>query len=515
MDQDLKLIALHDKLYKKIEELKAELATVEKQIGPQGDMGPQGPKGEQGERGRDGVDGKDGRDGVDGKDGRNGTDGTSITDVDVDFDNHLRVSLSDGSVIDAGEINAVIAEDAVTKIIGMGGGGSGSSNPSFNGVGTISSTTYVTSLADLPTPSAGVITLEADHTYFFIGTVDLQGNRMVGQFNTCLLGYSSENAFITSTGLGAGVALFTTAWTTPIRHVTFKDVDTALDIDGLGNDPVALDWTGVNFTNVPNIGVIKDVGNFIFTKGAFLSSQGLSFDGTFGTISIADSLLQGTGAAGAIVTLPSTLTVTRRFRIIYSSIVAFGSTTGLDVSTSASIPVEGYILDTINFSGGSTYQAGVTFEDNKALFVRCRGITNSREVSQYYMNGNLTTTNIASSGVAYKVEGATTSNTRTSKFTNTDNRATYIGAFSRNFYAVATLSMSSSTNQLIGSYIAKNGTILTESEIYLQTDNNGDITNVTIQALVDLDTNDYIEVFVENASSSSNITVSDMNVTIQ
>lgn len=514
MNADLKLLRVYDKLDGKISLLQEQVSDVRKLEGPQGEKGEMGPQGPVGPSGKDGQDGVDGKNGSDGRDGIDGKDGTGITNVELDFDNHLRVTLSDGTVLDVGQIETPEATEGATQIISMGGGSS-SGNESFNDVGTISSTTYVTSLADLPPPSSGVITLEADHTYFFIGTVDLQGNRMVGQFNTCILGYSSENAFITSTGLGAGVALFTTAWTTPIRHVTFKDVDTALDIDGLGNDPVALDWTGVNFTNVPNIGVIKDVGNFIFTKGAFLSSQGLSFDGTFGTISIADSLLQGTGAAGAIVTLPSTLTVTRRFRIIYSSIVAFGFTTGLDVSTSASIPVEGYILDTINFSGGSTYQAGVTFEDNKALFVRCRGITNSREVSQYYMNGNLTTTNIASSGVAYKVEGATTSNARTSKFTNTDNRATYIGAFSRNFYAVATLSMSSSTNQLIGSYIAKNGTILTESEIYLQTDNNGDITNVTIQALVDLDTNDYIEVFVENASSSSNITVSDMNVTIQ
>lgn len=147
MDQDLKLIALHDKLYKKIEELKAELATVEKQIGPQGEMGPQGPKGEQGERGRDGVDGKDGRDGVDGKDGRDGTDGTSITDVDVDFDNHLRVSLSDGSVIDAGEINAVIAEDAVTKIIGMGGGG-GSGNGGIKYT-EVTTTSYTVQESDL------------------------------------------------------------------------------------------------------------------------------------------------------------------------------------------------------------------------------------------------------------------------------------------------------------------------------------------------------------------------------
>lgn len=60
---------------------------------PLGPVGPQGPIGERGEAGRDGEDGTDGADGV------------SVTNVSVNASNHLIVTLSNGSSIDAGEIN--------------------------------------------------------------------------------------------------------------------------------------------------------------------------------------------------------------------------------------------------------------------------------------------------------------------------------------------------------------------------------------------------------------------------
>ena len=78
---------------------------------------------------------------------------------------------------------------------------------------------FVSSKSDLPLPSGGVITLEANKTYYFIDNVDLTGDRLVGGQNTTILGTSSENASITSTGLGTGLAnaLLTTQWTAPDR----------------------------------------------------------------------------------------------------------------------------------------------------------------------------------------------------------------------------------------------------------------------------------------------------------
>ena len=375
---------------------------------------------------------------------------------------------------------------------------------------------YISDLSDFPTAINGVITLEDDKTYYITTTIDLLGNRLVGGSNTVLLGASSENSILTSTGLGVGVALFTSTYTTPIRHLSFKDIDTAIDFDGTTNvNEMALDFTGVNFVNIPNIGSVTKASNFIFDKGAFLNSKGLSFDGEIGTIGFGNSLFSGDGSAGNILKIESTCTITRRFRIIYSSIIAFGSTNGINVDISATIPNEAYILDTINFSGGGTYLSGVAVTDNKTLFVNCKGIENTAEVSQYYMNGNATATTISAISTPVKIAGTTTSASVTQKFTNTDNRATYIGSFVRYFKVTATLSATSGNNNQVGVYIAKNGAIINESEVYGTTSGTGRAENIVVQTLVKLSTNDYIEIFVENATATNNVTVTDLNVIIE
>jgi len=378
--------------------------------------------------------------------------------------------------------------------------------------GLPNSIVFVDTKADFPTASGGVITLGANITYFITNNIDLIGDRLVGSANTVLIGGSSENCTITSTGLGTGVALFTTEWTTPIRHITFKDVDTALAIDGNTNPPVALDWTGVNFLNVPNVGTINTCDNWIYSKGAFLNSKGLVFDGTTGTVGVDNSIFVGSGASGNIIELASTATITRRFRLIYSSIVAFGATTGIYIDPSATVPTEGYILDTINFSGGSTYTGGVTYTDNKTRFINCKGIDNTAEIGNYYMLNNATATTIASSGVAYKILGTTTANTINQKFSHSDNRLTYTGGLIRDFQVSATASLTSGNNNVIGLYVAKNGVVIASSEMYATTSSGGRAESIACQTILDMEENDYIEIWVENDSSTTDITVEYLNV---
>ena len=376
---------------------------------------------------------------------------------------------------------------------------------------------FVSSKSDLPLPSGGVITLEANKTYYFIDNVDLTGDRLVGGQNTTILGTSSENASITSTGLGTGLAnaLLTTQWTAPVRNITFKDVDTALNIDGNTNPPVALDWTGVNFLNVPNIGTINTCDNFIYTKGAFLNSKGFTLTGTHGTVAINQSLLSGDGNAGNIITIDASCTITRRFRIIYSSIIAFGSTVGLNVSASATIPAEGYILDTVNFGGGGTYTSGVTYLDNKVRWDGNKGIVNTSEFANYYMTNNATPTVITLANTAYKILGSTTPNTINQKFTHTDNRVTYTGEIIRDFEVTAIISFTTGNNKVIGLYVAKNGSILPESEMYATASGSGRAESISIQTVLNLQENDYVEIWIENETDTTNVTVEYLNATIK
>lgn len=372
--------------------------------------------------------------------------------------------------------------------------------------------TFITKKSDFPAAVGGVISIEG--TYVIMGNVDLDGDRLETTGMTTIFGGSSETSYLTSTGLGINIPLITSDWTLAMQFLTLCDVHTAIQINGALNPPVALDWTGVNFLNVPNIGQINVCDNFVYTKGAFLNSKGMQFLGSHGTIAFNNSLLSGDGLAGDIIKIDSAATIIRRFRIIYSSVIAFGLTQGVNVDAGAAINNEAFILDTVNFSGGGTYLPAVTYTDNKALFVNCVNIPNSGDISQYYMNGNVTPTIVGSIGVAYKVLGTTTSAAVTQKFINTNNRATYVGALTKYFSVTATLSLTSGNNNQIGIYIAKNNNILPESEIYVTTNGAGRAESAVVQALVQLTAGDYIEIFVENSTASTNITVTELNTII-
>ena len=376
--------------------------------------------------------------------------------------------------------------------------------------------TFVNTASDFPAAISGVITLAANHTYFITGDVDLNGDRLVGSANTTIIGGSSENCKITSTGLGVGVALFTTAWTTPIRHITFYDVDTCLDIEGVTNAPVALDWTGVNFSGIPNVGTIDTCDNWIYSKGAFLSSKGLVFDGSVGTIGIDNSIFVGSGAAGSLIEIAPTCTVTRRFRTIYSSVVAFGSTTGIDVDALATVPVEGFILDTVNFSGGSTYLPDVDHTSNKARFENSKGVTNTSVNGQMYMQGNATATTISATNTFYKVAGTTSASADNAKFSHASNRLTCDATLPRKFMLTAHLSFTAGNNQDIefGFYDSTLSAVRTPSRTVTTTDGGGSAQNVGFSCVTTMEELDYIEIHCANKTSTTNVTVTNMNVLI-
>lgn len=402
-------------------------------------------------------------------------------------------------------------------------------NDRFNGIPTpyslplvdidydIQNLVYVDDISKLPTPIAGVITLENKYTYILTKDLDLLGNRIVANDKIInLYGLSSETCVLTSTGLGVGIPLITSNTTIKLRDLTIKDVDTALSLNK--SSIMALDWEGVNFANVPNIGTINNFDNLIFTKGTFLNCRGLVLDGTFGTAGFSDSLFQGDGVAGNIISIPSTANVTRRFRLDKCAVVSFGSTIGINVSISATIPDERYILDTVAFSGGGTYLSGVDHTSNKALFRFNDGVINTSENSMYYMESNTTASDIVTSGAYIKIAGTTTTGA-SSRFTNTNNRATYTGSKTRSFEisAIATIT-SASDGDNVAIKIYKNGSEILGTRSVGVTRvalgaNKAD--NIATQTIVELSTNDYLEIFVANLTDTSDVTVSDLNVIIK
>jgi hypothetical protein len=372
---------------------------------------------------------------------------------------------------------------------------------------------FINSKSDLPTASGGIITLLANVTYYFTTTVDLLGDRIVCGANTVILGASSENCILTSTGLSASTALITSIYSLPIRNITFTS-GTVFNLDGDGTT-TALDWFGVNFTDCATVGTIKDYTNVIIESGAFLNSANLTLDGTIGTIGFNGNLFDGRTSQTTII-VASTANITRRFRIIYSSFVCLSGETALNVSSSATISDERYILDTVNFSGGGTYLTGVTETSNKALYSSCVGITNTAVNGQLYMQGNATATVISATNTFYKVLGTTTASTDNSKYTMTNNRLTNDANVNRKYLIQCVLSFNSGNNHVceFGFYDSKLGAIRTPSRTKATSNAGGRAENVSFACVVSHSNGDYLEIHCANNTSAQNITVSDMNFLI-
>jgi hypothetical protein len=368
---------------------------------------------------------------------------------------------------------------------------------------------------NLPASVGGVVTLLAGKTYLLSEPIDLLGDRIVAGGVCNLIGTSSETASITSTGLGVGVPLLTSDFTIVLESITIKNVDTAIAIDGNVN-LVALDWRNVNFENVPNVGVINTCDNFIFDTSAFLGAQGLRFTGTIGTVAMNNSLFRGLGSAGKIIELDASCTITRRFRIIYSSVVAFGSTVGIDVNTSVIIPIEAYILDTVNFSGGSSYLSGVDNTNNKALFVNCVGITNTAVNGQLFMQNNATATTISNTSDFFKIEGTTTASPDNAKFTHSDNRLTCDAVIQRKYLIQCTLSFAAGATNVceFGFYDSQLVAVRTPSRTKATANAGGRAENVNFVCVVTMKQGDFLEVWAKNTSATTNITVDQLNFVI-
>lgn len=373
---------------------------------------------------------------------------------------------------------------------------------------------HIRKLGDFPTPDQNRnIQLQDNVTYWIRGTVNLGGNKLVGGVNTCVLGTSSENSIIVSS-LQSDETLISSQYTMPIRHISLNAGDGScifFNGDGVNN---AYDWFGVNFVG-GKVGTIRNCSNFVVQSMALLgATEGFIFDGNVGTVSFRDffSLLTPNFA----IKVANTCVVSRRFRLLDSSIIRNNSNEGMNVSTSSTIPIESYILDNVNFNEvNANNLVGVQFDDNKALFTKCTNITNSAKVGAFIMQDNATATTVLATETYYKVAGTTTPLAINQKFNHENNKLTYVGAITTTFEVTGVATLTSSNNNQIGITVFLNGVETSGFEQKVTASGSGRAENVSFFWVGELSTDDYIEVFVENYTGTNNITVESLFLKIR
>ena len=247
------------------------------------------------------------------------------------------------------------------------------------------------------------------------------------------------------------------------------------------------------FNNASGI-IYKDISKILLSNAAWFGNNSgtyETFQGTFG-------LLEKLGGFSEVI----------------------GAKIGLDVSGNPVITGDA-VMESVVYTGTLTtgkYVNGYTTGnytgynfDNK-WNVRCSGIpteTDANATGEFSVNltpGTGVTVTIDNSGTATKIL-ATTASTSLFRFSaNNTGRLTYTGAKKRIIKFAGSLSFVAESAGKTGIYIfyiAKNGTIIGQSKVYGYTGSVTDTSPVPLSGSIEMNTNDYLEVYADYYSGSA------------
>ncbi len=174
--------------------------------GRNGINGKDGRDGKDGRNGKDGLNGKQGLQGPKGQDGVDGVDGVSVSDAHIDFDGSLIIGLSDGKLLNVGEVVSQDLQERI-KIVTSGGAGGGGGDV----VGPTSATDNAISRFDGTTGKLvqnSVVTIGDTGNVSGVGTLSVSGNTIISTTD-------NTNAALRITQLGTGNALLVEDSTNP------------------------------------------------------------------------------------------------------------------------------------------------------------------------------------------------------------------------------------------------------------------------------------------------------------
>lgn len=377
----------------------------------------------------------------------------------------------------------------------------------------------IRSISDFPNqPINGIIYLAADTVYTFVGIVDLHGLRLVCKGKCGFIGLTSENSYLTSSGLGAGVPLITatTGDDLTIRNLTIFNITSGVVFNVSGGGVAQLNFTAFNLFFC-NIGILDNTGNIIFLNCVLINSYGLIFDTAVGTISFSQTNMS-VPVGQTLMTLAATLVVSRRFRILNSPISVPIGAVGIEFVAGVSIPTDMVILTDVGFSGGSTnYIVGLTANDLLSRWIENRGIDNSANSGYYSAENNNVPTIIPSPNTFVKLAGTTTAGTL-QRFTHSNNRLTYTGILVRSFGISVNASIEGNSNNTVQVRIQRYNSANVLQEVSASTrstiSGNNRAENIGVLLAVTMQPNDYIEIWGAN-STSQNITATELIVMVR
>lgn len=366
-------------------------------------------------------------------------------------------------------------------------------------------TIVVNQLTDLPEAVGTVITLEADTEYAFRNDINLGVYTLVLGDNCVLSG--SDEAVVTLSYTGAGTMLTCTNGTAKARHIALScPSGTLLSFSGTGTEILQLLDVTINANLLGSIGgfaglqisglqVTATAGGFTLT-----GSNGVALTrGMLATIGAGTLFDLGTATFSGISYTDCFVTLNGASKFL-SGLAASGN---LNTGSLGSV-------HNSRFFGTGTVLDTITVDDVQWQFYGNDDLQDTEPGSVMSLVSNATTTVIAAVSTPVKIAGTWNDELKSHFLFDSSGRATYKGIKPQSFTftGVFTASLASGSPGTDAFYLAKNGTVITNSA-GINTLSNAQPTQTAVTWELTLDPDDYLEVFVENRTDSVDILVSD------
>ncbi|MNK01864.1 hypothetical protein D3C87_196760 [compost metagenome] len=365
----------------------------------------------------------------------------------------------------------------------------------------------VKSAADFPAPVAGVITLVAGVEYEINGTITLSNSI---NLNGCTMkGDDSSNDKLIYTGAGS---LFTGDKTGNLRYLTMSAASGSIfNINALASNQNMI-VQNCFFLGCNSIGTISGVGGTVFfaTVAYFSNTNGITFQNDNNVV--LNNMLWDASNSNTYERFVGTFNVIQLLggdRLTSSA----NSATALNISGITSINAGS--AKVIMFVGTGTYVTGAF---TNAWEVEATGLNTQKDDvagGNIYLTVPVATT-FVSAGVPVKALGTTASTNLYRMTSPANNRLTYTGSKTRSFLISSSLSITQpGVNRYFSFYIAKNGVIIPESRQDVKVVNSTDQVSLSLSSRVTLAPSDYVEVWVENQSSTTTMTIQTLNLSME
>ena len=364
---------------------------------------------------------------------------------------------------------------------------------------------FVSSADDLPDASEGEHLLPADTLVEIAGTVNLGANALRLSKGTVIVGRDIAHDAIQSSADGV---IRASSVDSDVILREFGIVATggkAIDLTGPNDKQLNMFYVGFFGVSAGNItGFNVQAAKSCYVEAA----NGFTFDGT-----TAKLFVDGTpffDITGAAITLAATLVCT--VADIRVSFFKFDSP-GIGIKAEAGYSVTKGVYTGNLIDGTAVPLDGLSPADINWKMTDNTGVRDSRVAGQLSLDAPATTT-ISAVDTPTKVDGATSMAALTERLdgSTVDNRLQYTGTEPALVSVQLSVNIEGGNNVDGTIMVAKNDTVIEESRLNFRLSTGADERNASTATIVEMETDDYIEAWIENRSGDSDFTLNSMSL---